>query len=272
MSPLTPEQSAFLRSICENPSDDTIRLVYADYLEEHDELERAELIRIQVELGPYEDGRVCPPAIHTKRIREKQLQDILSAQLSAKCPVCGGTGRVKAVLGDGTGGYSAPCPTCGGTGDLFRRFTDDRTHAKEPRPHRFVRGLLYLLVELEEVVVACPDCTDGRWRNGRDGCCRTCDDVQWCPTPWAAALPPEVVGLWVTDKHPDDKWWWWRDGDGTYRNNWAYLPSSVFNHLPGVNTGNNGMHFDSAHLARLHLAHALRLWIYDYASQDKTTT
>lgn len=39
----------FLRSICAEPEDDTVRLVYADWLEENGEPERAEFIRIQVE-------------------------------------------------------------------------------------------------------------------------------------------------------------------------------------------------------------------------------
>lgn len=40
-----------LRRILENPADDATRLVYADYLEENGEAERAEFIRLQVELA-----------------------------------------------------------------------------------------------------------------------------------------------------------------------------------------------------------------------------
>jgi uncharacterized protein (TIGR02996 family) len=43
-----PGHEPFLRAICENPDDDTVRLVYADWLDEHGELERAEFIRLQV--------------------------------------------------------------------------------------------------------------------------------------------------------------------------------------------------------------------------------
>src|SRR4051794_4580817 len=49
---------AFLADIIEHPDDDVPRLVYADWLDEHDQAERAELIRVQVELaGAPEAGR-----------------------------------------------------------------------------------------------------------------------------------------------------------------------------------------------------------------------
>jgi uncharacterized protein (TIGR02996 family) len=47
----------FLREISANPEDDTVRLVYADWLEDHGQAERAELIRVQTALAdPPEDG------------------------------------------------------------------------------------------------------------------------------------------------------------------------------------------------------------------------
>ena len=42
------EREALLRAVCENPDDDTPRLVFADWLDEHDEPERAEFIRLQI--------------------------------------------------------------------------------------------------------------------------------------------------------------------------------------------------------------------------------
>jgi uncharacterized protein (TIGR02996 family) len=41
---------AFLQAICDNPSDDTPRLIYADWLEDNGQPERAEFIRLQIEL------------------------------------------------------------------------------------------------------------------------------------------------------------------------------------------------------------------------------
>jgi uncharacterized protein (TIGR02996 family) len=48
---MTSEDEAFLAAICHNPADDLPRLVYADYLEEHDQPERARFIRLQCELA-----------------------------------------------------------------------------------------------------------------------------------------------------------------------------------------------------------------------------
>lgn len=43
------ERAAFINAILDNPADDTARLVFADWLEEHGEPERAEFIRVQIE-------------------------------------------------------------------------------------------------------------------------------------------------------------------------------------------------------------------------------
>src|SRR5262249_17951831 len=47
---MIPREEAFLAAIVEDPDDDTPRLVYADWLDEHDQPERAEFIRLQIEL------------------------------------------------------------------------------------------------------------------------------------------------------------------------------------------------------------------------------
>jgi uncharacterized protein (TIGR02996 family) len=44
-------RTAFVEAICENPADDAVRLVFADWLDDHGEPERAEFIRVQVELA-----------------------------------------------------------------------------------------------------------------------------------------------------------------------------------------------------------------------------
>ncbi|VTR92373.1 Repeat-companion domain protein OS=Isosphaera pallida (strain ATCC 43644 / DSM 9630 / IS1B) GN=Isop_0537 PE=4 SV=1 [Gemmata massiliana] len=43
-----PGYEPFLKAICDNPDDDTVRLVYADWLEENGDPERAEFIRLQI--------------------------------------------------------------------------------------------------------------------------------------------------------------------------------------------------------------------------------
>lgn len=64
---------AFLRSMCAEPKDDTTREVYADWLEEQGETERAELIRVQCDLQEWHE-RVCGCDAYTGR-----------------CPACDGS-------------------------------------------------------------------------------------------------------------------------------------------------------------------------------------
>jgi uncharacterized protein (TIGR02996 family) len=50
------DRAAFLAAIRDNPEDDLPRLIYADWLEEHGEPERAEFIRVQCELARLSNG------------------------------------------------------------------------------------------------------------------------------------------------------------------------------------------------------------------------
>jgi uncharacterized protein (TIGR02996 family) len=45
------DREALLRAVCEHPDDDLPRLVLADWLDEHDEPDRAEFIRCEIELA-----------------------------------------------------------------------------------------------------------------------------------------------------------------------------------------------------------------------------
>lgn len=45
------ERESFIREICKRPDDDTVRLVFADWLDEHDESEWATSIREQIATG-----------------------------------------------------------------------------------------------------------------------------------------------------------------------------------------------------------------------------
>ena len=62
------EMIPFLRMIAENPDDDTPRLVFADWLEEHEHYERAEFIRLQIELAGMDSGEAGYPG-KTARMR-----------------------------------------------------------------------------------------------------------------------------------------------------------------------------------------------------------
>lgn len=44
------QDDAFLQTIIENPDDDSLRLIYADWLEEHNQSERAEILRLECRL------------------------------------------------------------------------------------------------------------------------------------------------------------------------------------------------------------------------------
>jgi uncharacterized protein (TIGR02996 family) len=61
---------ALLQAILDYPNDDVPRLVYADWLEEHDDPARAEFIRAQVELASLPEGH---PELDGLRKREQEL-------------------------------------------------------------------------------------------------------------------------------------------------------------------------------------------------------
>lgn len=67
------DRDSFLRAIRANPDDDTLRLVFADWLDERDDPARAEFIRVQIELDPIREQ------IDSPRVREllEQEADLL---------------------------------------------------------------------------------------------------------------------------------------------------------------------------------------------------
>jgi uncharacterized protein (TIGR02996 family) len=67
--------AAFLQAIREHPDDDTHRLVYADWLDENGNPERAEFIRVQTELARLDefDPRVPPLRQREHSLRTGQL-------------------------------------------------------------------------------------------------------------------------------------------------------------------------------------------------------
>jgi uncharacterized protein (TIGR02996 family) len=59
---------AFLQAILEEPADDAVRLIYADWLDEQGDSDRAEFIRAQIELSHLaEDHPRRPPLEHVER-------------------------------------------------------------------------------------------------------------------------------------------------------------------------------------------------------------
>jgi len=65
------ERDALHAAVCANPDDDTPRLVFADWLQEHGEEERAEFIRVQIELERLPVGKKRA----AKEARAKELLD-----------------------------------------------------------------------------------------------------------------------------------------------------------------------------------------------------
>jgi uncharacterized protein (TIGR02996 family) len=68
---MTSDGDALLRAICEHPFDDTPRLAYADWLEENGRPERAEFIRVQIELARLPERERWDSAL---RKRSKELE------------------------------------------------------------------------------------------------------------------------------------------------------------------------------------------------------
>lgn len=76
------DRDAFIRAIIARPDDDLPRLIYADWLDENQEPERAEFIRVQCELvrhplGGDELGK-SPPNCWCRTL----------APLAGRCPAC----------------------------------------------------------------------------------------------------------------------------------------------------------------------------------------
>ena len=64
------ENEALLSAISADPDDDSLRLVYADWLEEHGQPDRARLIRVQIETARLPDDTEPPTAL---QVEEEQL-------------------------------------------------------------------------------------------------------------------------------------------------------------------------------------------------------
>lgn len=68
-------REAFIKDIAENLYDDTPRLIFADWLEDHGEHEYAEFIRVQVELEPMRDQYEIPRAAELHQREDELRQD-----------------------------------------------------------------------------------------------------------------------------------------------------------------------------------------------------
>ncbi len=83
------DRDALFRAVCESPDDDTPRLVFADWLEENGDLERAEFIRLQVRLAPSDAPRWDDPE---GSARMNQLERAHGEAWRAELPKVDGAG------------------------------------------------------------------------------------------------------------------------------------------------------------------------------------
>src|SRR5438067_1250501 len=90
------DHDPFLRTIAERPADDGPRLVYADWLEEQGDADRAEFIRLQIDLARTEDDDDA-----THPAKEERVEELLAAHwFEWLAPVCAALGeRVPHALG-----------------------------------------------------------------------------------------------------------------------------------------------------------------------------
>jgi len=64
--------TGLLRAIAEHPDDDALRLIYADWVEEHGDPEYAEFIRVQIALSQHADGSGDLPPSERARLRSRE--------------------------------------------------------------------------------------------------------------------------------------------------------------------------------------------------------
>jgi uncharacterized protein (TIGR02996 family) len=83
---------AFVQAICENPDDDTPRLVYADWLDEHGDSDRAEFIRVQVRLAGGDTKGIA-------RLRRRERELLLAHEREWSAPLHGIVRRARFFRG-----------------------------------------------------------------------------------------------------------------------------------------------------------------------------
>lgn len=85
------DADALLAAVLAEPDDDGPRLVYADWLEEHDEPKRAEFIRVQLEIARIEaeiesgedcDSPQCPACSELRSLRRRERELLIGSPTS----------------------------------------------------------------------------------------------------------------------------------------------------------------------------------------------
>jgi uncharacterized protein (TIGR02996 family) len=84
------EREALLRAVCENPDDDTPRLVFADWLQENGEEARAEFIRLQCRWAQGVTEGDTLEDMNQRKMRELTLWEKFGDHWLAELPSCDG--------------------------------------------------------------------------------------------------------------------------------------------------------------------------------------
>jgi uncharacterized protein (TIGR02996 family) len=115
------QDEGFLRAILAQPEDDALRLIYADWLDDHERPERARLIRAQCELHPLTE--LDDTATHERRqTLAAEVVALLKkhkAEWLAELPCCGGV-------------FWSPAPNDHSPGGIFERGFVNMIMAESP--------------------------------------------------------------------------------------------------------------------------------------------
>ncbi len=142
MSGTLSENLGLLTAIIEEPDSDDLRLIYADWIDEHGEPERAEFIRVQCELADH-GGCWEPEHRDALRRREREVYNNPFTSEEAVFGDCnvfaqrawvfrrGFVAAVTCTLADWCGGE---CKRCEGTTLIYSPRFDDRRRTRGGRP------------------------------------------------------------------------------------------------------------------------------------------
>ena len=214
----TDTGNALLKAIVANPEEDTPRLVYADYLQENGDDERAEFIRVQVQLSrtEYPDLRARESALLAAN-HERWLRVL--------CPACGGSGFNAEIDWPASNG----CMACDGSGEIGGL-------TESVHPTTFARGFL--------------DCVEGCLRRSvferafvsrPDDSTKTHRAGAWVPTAWILrvfAHHPTITRVPRADKRPEqvdiDYWsgWTWFVGDASFAHSPIHVTNDIWHKMP----------------------------------------
>jgi uncharacterized protein (TIGR02996 family) len=120
------DEQALLSTIIADPDDDRPRLVYADWLEEHGQRDRARLIRVQIELERLPANTEAPTAL---QVEEEQLEAVCKKSLPQLDGITWGSfdrGLVRSVYPDTPAAFHRHASVIGDMGSVHRVAFENR--------------------------------------------------------------------------------------------------------------------------------------------------